>query len=113
MQETFLTQKNAIIALVVVCILVGGGYYGYTFFTEDPLASSSELDTSSLDPNLVAFINAKNKINLKRKDITFLNPGFAADIYSTLIDHTETIPMTDSRGRPDPFIPYATTGPIR
>lgn len=115
MNENFLNQTNIIIALIVVAILGGGGYYGYTAFVLDDTAitTSGEIDTSFLDPNLVAFINVKSKINLKPKDISFLNPGPAAEIYKLLTDHTETISPTDSRGRPDPFIPYVTTGPIR
>lgn len=108
MQETFLTQKNIIIAVVGLFAVLGGGYYAYSTLNEGVIVVG-DLDPTILNPELVAFINAKDKIKISTKDMNFLTSEF----YPMLVDHTETINPSASRGRPDPFIPYAPTGPIR
>ena len=75
--------------------------------TVDESSSSSGVDTSLLDKKIVAFLDVKDKINLK--DSTFLKSAF----YSSLEDYSETIPMTTARGRDNPFIPYVAPGSIR
>lgn len=48
-------------------------------------------------------VNAADKIALKKKDIGFID----SDLFKSFTDIPESVPLSDSRGRPDPFFPYA------
>lgn len=104
-----MSQKNSKLGAVVLVVVLAGGYYLYsTFFSEDvSSATQAEISKSLLSSDVVNFLETKDKINLK--DISFSKTS----LYKMLVDFSEVIPETTERGRPDPFIPYAPTGPIR
>jgi hypothetical protein len=110
MPENLLAHKNIIIGVIVAIVaLGGGGYFVYTklFPAADPAAP---INQAILSGDIVAFMNAKDKIKISSStDAVFLKSGF----YPLLVDHTEVVNPNPTRGRPDPFIPYAPTGPIR
>jgi hypothetical protein len=107
MPENLFSQKNIIIEIIILAAVLGGGYYGYsTLFSEDQPTTVS-LNPSLLNKDVVAFIGAKSKIDLK--DTKFINSTY----YKQLVDYSETIPRTTERSRLNPFIPYAATGPSR
>lgn len=43
-----------------------------------------------------------SKVSFKKKDFAFTE----SSVYKNLTEPAEVIPMSDSRGRPDPFQPY-------
>jgi hypothetical protein len=47
-------------------------------------------------------VNKSDKIMLKEKDIIFTK----GDLFKSFTEIPEGIPMSDSRGRADPFVPY-------
>jgi hypothetical protein len=107
MPENLFSQKNIILEIVVLAIVLGGGYYAYSSFFAEDATETVTLNQSLLNKDVVTFINAKSKINLK--DIAFINSTY----YKQLVDYSETIPRTTDRSRLNPFIPYAATGPTR
>lgn len=100
MQQNLLSQKNIIIGVVILLVILGGGYYFYSSSQDSSSSvSSGSVDPSLLIPDLAAFYKAKDKINLKEKDLSFMQKPF----YSNLKDHTVEIPSVKPTGRPNPF----------
>ncbi len=52
---------------------------------------------------LSALNDSANKISLGKSDISFTREN----LFKSFVDEPEDVPMTDSRGRDDPFFPYA------
>jgi hypothetical protein len=62
-------------------------------------------------PNFTTYMGivAKDKISFKEKDLSFLN----STLVRMLVDYSETISPNATRGRLDPFVPYASSRPLR
>lgn len=97
---------------VVGIILVGISlYFMYSIFFGDneplPAPTLSTLDVSIFGAKVKlaasALTGASQKISLdKKKDLIFIE----SKLYKSFTDMPEDVPLSDSRGRPDPFIPY-------
>ena len=109
--STFFQEKKTLIIEVLMFIgVVFGCYYGYNYlFTEDPSQVQTQLDTSLLGKNFVTFLSATQSGNISFKDQQFLR----SDFVGKLQDYSEVILPTPKRGRLNPFVPYASSRPIR
>jgi hypothetical protein len=97
---------------VVSLLLIGGlGYLSFTlFFQGDAIIDTPDIKTINvgiLGPKTQkaasALVNAADKIALKKKDLMFLD----SNLYHSFVDFPDDVPTSTSRGRPDPFLPYA------
>lgn len=101
MQEKILSQKNSIIGVVILLVLLGGGYYGYvTLNSNSGSAKKAELDPSVFNEEVKFFYAVRKKISLDKTD--FLNKDF----YKKLENYSETIDSVVPPGRLNPFVPY-------
>lgn len=104
MSPNSFSQKNSVIGVVLVVVLVIVVYFGYklTLGSEGDLeVSAGEVDTSLFTPDVSAVYLVKDKINLE--GVSFINKPF----YKKLEDHTVEIPTVSPVGRSNPFAPYA------
>jgi hypothetical protein len=100
MPQNLLSQKNSIIGVVILVVVLGSLYGAYTFVQ----GLSSDQSTASVDPSLLskdlkAFYDVKDKISLQEKDLAFTKKPF----YTQLKDNTVEIPSIAPTGRPNPF----------
>lgn len=96
--------------MAIVLAVLGGAYYLYTLFqTEDAVTTAPAVNTQLLGPNLTVFIKTVNQDKLTFQNVSFLD----SDLVKELKDHSQVITVTSSRGRVDPFIPYASSRSIR
>jgi hypothetical protein len=85
-------------------------YYAYTLFSEgSATVSGSSVNEQLLGQNFVLFLKAVNQDKISFGGINFLD----SEIVRRLQDHSEFIGINDTRGRVDPFVPYASTRPLR
>ncbi|MFA6608435.1 MAG: hypothetical protein WCT07_00805 [Candidatus Paceibacterota bacterium] len=108
---TFFLQKKTLITEIVVLVLfLGGIYYLYTAFSE-PTSTTTQnsINQQLLGTNFIVFLKAVNQDKLSFKESSLMN----SQLVKQLQDFSVTIGPTDSRGRLDPFIPYASTRSIR
>lgn len=100
MSENLFFKKNSIIFGIIVVVILGFGYGGYSFLQSlSTESSSSKLDQSLLSPDLKAFYAVRDKIKLTKKDMAFMEKSF----YKTLQDNTVEFPPAIPTGRPNPF----------
>lgn len=98
---------------IVVCTLIVAfvGYLYYVvFFTgpkaeENPTLSgvSSGVFNANVQKAIASLNDPAQKINLKKKDLLFTESA----LYKSFSEKPYDVPLSDSRGRPDPFVPYA------
>lgn len=106
----FVQKKTLIMEMVILIAVLGGAYYLYTMFsTEDVTTTSPTVNAALLGPNLTVFLKAVNEDKLTFKNTTFMDSALVKE----LTDHSQTIGVTNSRGRMDPFVPYASSRPLR
>ncbi len=92
--------------LIIGVVVLGLAYYGYTLFSSTDssvsIVDSGASMTQFLGPNLTTFSQmvTKDKVTF---NYDFLNKT------SSFQDFTETINETSSRGRTNPFTPYASS----
>ena len=101
MQENLLSQKNSIIALVLVLMCLTGGYFWYSSQAPDQ-ASAIKVDPKLFRQDVKDFYTAQGNINLK--DLSFTKKT----IYPELKDNSVDIATTAPTGRPNPFVPATT-----
>ncbi len=102
--------KNKIVAEAAIAIaLVAGGYYGISLFMGSGEITVVETNEQLLGQNFVLFLKAVNQDHVSLTDRSFLSNPLIAELQ----DFTEIIPPTTERGRADPFIPYASSRPLR
>lgn len=91
-------------------MLVGYGYFCYILFftgeTVDSVPDIRKVSTGALGPRgqkaASALLDSSDKINLKTKDLIFTQ----TDLFKSFDGVPGDVPLSDSRGRPDPFNPY-------
>jgi hypothetical protein len=101
-------MKGNILSIIVgVSVLLVGAYFAYSMFKDE--GSTTDVRTVDLGPNITAFIaaTAGKPLNFNMQKI------FQAPLVAQLQDFSEVIPRTTSRGRENPFTPYASPRPIR
>ena len=96
--------------VIVLIAFLGGMYYVYTIVsTESAVTVPSQANQQLLGQNFVLFLKAVNQERLSLQDPSFMN----SELVKQLQDFSETILPESTRGRIDPFVPYASTRPIR
>ena len=110
MQSFFVQKKTIIIEVFILVIFLFGIFYLYTIMKEGGTTTvQSSASDHLLGPNLTMFVNAVNQEKISFRDADFMD----SDIVQRLRDFSEIILPTESRGRADPFVPYASTGSLR
>lgn len=111
--KAILSQKNSIaIEVGVLIIFLVGMYYLYTLFSQsDPVTttSTSSINQRLIGENLGLFLKAVNQDRFSLKDTSFLD----SSLVRQLQDFSEVISPNATRGRIDPFTPYASTRSLR
>lgn len=102
--------KDAGVGLAVVAIICYALYLGYgVFFPEEQVSTDvAAVNAGLLGPKLqraALILNSpKDKLSFKQKDIAFTE----SVLYKSFVNFPESVPLSDKRGREDPFVPYAT-----
>jgi hypothetical protein len=105
------TKFTQIITGLVALGLIGAtGYFMFLLFFSGEAVSDtptiSSINTSVFGPKTqkaaAVLVNTTEKIALKKKDIAFTESA----LYKSFTDIPDSVSMSDSRGRPDPFVPY-------
>lgn len=109
MPSFFVQKKRILIEAAVLIAFLYGCYYLYTSFSQDSTVSTAPPNEQLLGQNFVMFLKVVNKDRISFKDVSFLD----SDLVKQLRNFSETISINDSRGRVDPFVPYASTRPLR
>ena len=110
MESFFVQKKTVIIEGLVLVLFLAGMYYLYTTFSEDTATvSTASVNEQLLGQNFVLFLKAVNQDRLSFREVSFMD----SDLVRQLRDYSETIGVNETRGRVDPFVPYASSRPIR
>ncbi len=99
MPTNLFSQKNIIIFVVALVLILGGGYY-FLVLNVSEEATATGVNKGLLNQKIVTFLGIKDKVDLK--DSSFLHSAF----YDQLVDYSEIIEMSPKRGRDNPFVPY-------
>ena len=106
--QNFLIQKNNIIVIACAVLLLGvGGVYFYLTTSDSSESSQTAVDTTLLKKDIKDYLSVKDSISFE--DVSFKKSPF----FPVLKNNTEVIEMSPSRGRDNPFLPYAAPGSIR
>ncbi len=110
MQSFFIQKKTVIIEALVLVLFLGGMYYLYTIFSEDTsTTTTASVNEQLLGQNFVLFLKAVNDDKISFRDINFMDSA----LVQQLRDYSQTITTNESRGRVDPFSPYASSRSLR
>lgn len=110
MQSFFVQKKTVIIEAAVLILFLFGAYYLYTSFSEGSTSvSETKINEQLLGQNFVLFLKVVNQDRISFTDANFMDSALVRQ----LRDFSETISTNDTRGRVDPFVPYASTRPLR
>lgn len=110
MPSFFVQKKTVIIEASILILFLGGMFYLYTIMGEgEATTTDSKTSEQLLGKNFVLFIKAVNQDKLSFREADFMN----SDLVQRLRDFSENILPTEMRGRVDPFVPYASTRPLR
>jgi hypothetical protein len=97
-------------AILGVGMFLWFGYFCYSLFFTGPTVAEvptlASIDVAILGPKMqkaaTVLVNKNDKILLKKSDILFTE----SDLFKSFTEVPESVPMSDSRGRADPFVPY-------
>jgi hypothetical protein len=109
---SFFTQHKMLITEIAVAVaLLVIGYYGVSLLTNTETTSTTEgaINQQLLGQNFVIFLQAVNQDKVNISNTTFLD----SQLVRNMQDFSEVIGETSARGRADPFLPYASSRPIR
>ncbi len=110
MQSFFVQKKTVIIEAAILLLFLFGAYYLYTSFSEGSASvSETKINEQLLGQNFVLFLKVVNQDRISFTDANFMDSALVRQ----LRDFSETISTNDTRGRVDPFVPYASTRPLR
>lgn len=101
MSKDLLSQKNIIIAVIAVVVIFGGGYYGYSSFTDSSANVSGTFQADLLKGGLKDFYAVKDSIDLSDSFMKGKNKVF----FDNLEDNTQDISLKKPAGRANPFVP--------
>lgn len=104
----FMGIVTGIVAVLLIAVF---GYFSYSLFfiggSPSDTVSVSSINISLLGPKMQksasALVNATDKISLKKSDLGFTE----SDLFKSFTEIQDGIPLSESRGRPNPFVPYA------
>ena len=107
---SFLSEKKSItIEILALCLFLGGIYYAYVTFSEQAPVTTTSANQQLLGEHFMLFLKATTENSLSLSNTDFLS---SPDVL-ILKDYSEIITPNSSRGRLDPFIPYAASRPLR
>lgn len=109
MPSFFVQKKKIILEAAILIAFLYGCYYVYSMLNQDTTTTTTSVNEQLLGQNFILFLKAVNKDRISFKDTNFLDNN----LVKQLRDFSETISINDSRGRVDPFVPYASTRPLR
>ena len=110
MQSFFVQKKTVIIEAAILILFLAGGYYLYSSFTQEEVSvTQTQFNEQLLGQNFVSFLKVVNQDKISFKNINFMN----TPLVNQLRDFSEIIGINETRGRSDPFVPYASSRPIR
>ena len=109
--NTIKEKRVIIIEIGVALVLLIGGYYVVGLIQGDngSMTVTKTANEHLLSQDFVVFLQMMNKKSINLKNTAFLDGSFVRELQN----FTETINPTPTRGRLNPFIPYALTRPIR
>ncbi|MEN9552198.1 MAG: hypothetical protein RI935_575 [Candidatus Parcubacteria bacterium] len=94
--------KDSAVGLIVIGIIGYSLFLGYGVFFREPAVSSS-VSASLLGPRLqAAALIVQEKVSFSPNNLTFTK----TPLYTSFIDPPEIVPLSDKRGRDDPFVPF-------
>ncbi len=102
--------KDVGVGLVVVGMVCYTLFLGYgVFFPEEQVSTDiTAVNAGLLGPKLqkAALIlnDPREKLSFKQKDLLFSETV----LYKSFVNFPEDIPLSEKRGREDPFVPYVT-----
>lgn len=96
--------------ILSVGLVLYSGYFLYDILSSGPTPEAkpvvANIKADMFGAKIGKAANAINsptaKISLKKKDYAFVD----SPLYQSFTDMPETVPLSESRGRPDPFVPY-------
>ena len=101
-----LNLKDILVGFLVIGMISYSGYLGYGIFFQDSSDDVTTLNAGILGPKLqkVALIlnSSKDKISFKQRDLSYTE----GSLYKSFTDLPEAVPLSEERGRRDPFVPY-------
>jgi hypothetical protein len=110
MQSFFVQKKTVLIEAVVLILFLGGMYYLYTIFSQgESTTTVSQVNEQLLGQNFTLFLKAVNEDKISFGGINFMDTA----LVQQLRDYSQVIDINDSRGRVDPFTPYASSRSVR
>lgn len=110
MQSFFVQKKTLIIETTVLTLFLGGMFYLYAVMNGgEATTSQAAVNQQLLGQKFTLFIKAVSQDKISFKETDFLKSGLVRN----LNNFTEDIGQTETRGRDDPFVPYAPTRSLR
>lgn len=94
---------------VVFLVIAGIIYFYLQFSQKDAVTIPTSTDSQLLGQNFVVLVRAINEDKISFTQKSFMQ----SPLVERLQDFSEEISLTESRGRAEPFSPYASTGSIR
>jgi hypothetical protein len=103
--------NNSVLKMIVTGILALGIIAAPIYFAYDMFFGK---DVTTLGPNPALYGpkvqkassilsgEASSKMSFKQADVSFLD----TPLYKSFVDPPIDVPLSESRGRPDPFVPY-------
>lgn len=102
MPKDLLTQKNKIIAGVVVLVLVIAGYFWYSSTAPGAQKADAKVNPSLFNTQVKNFYAVQKTIDLSDSFMKGKNEAF----FNELHNYTQDIPLKEPTGRTNPFVPY-------
>lgn len=110
MQSFLVQKKTLIIEVAVLVVFLMGIYYLYTSFSQaETSVSQPQINEQLLGQNFVLFLKVINQDRISFQDTTFMQ----SELIMKLRDFSEVIGENETRGRVDPFVPYASSRSVR
>lgn len=106
-----LSKLNAVVTGIIIIGLIGyTGYFLFGIFVRGPKPNPTPVISeasvgvygSKMQKAASALVNPAQKVNLSKKDLSFTEK----DLFNSFTELPIKVPLTDSRGREDPFVPY-------
>lgn len=110
MQISISKFTGVVTGILSLGVVIAFGYFTFNlFFGGDNVAdvpTVTSINLTILGPKAqkaaAVLVNASDKVTLKKKDIAFTE----SSLYKSFTETPDSVPLSESRGRPDPFVPY-------
>lgn len=107
MENFFVQKKKILVEIAILVAFLAGMYFLYKMLSvgEEGL-TQVQASEQILGANFMLFLKSQGSLS-------FSTSSLNAKFINQLKDYSQVIDSTESRGRADPFSPYASTGSIR